>query len=118
MINTREIAEEYRLSHWSKIMQERTSSGLSIRAYCESRGIRPNVYHYWQKKLREVAVMTTAVQPDCAPMPPGWAICETTKPTPEQKIIQIEIGKSRITAHAGTDQELLAKICRTLMSIC
>ena len=33
MTNTREIAEEYRVGHWAQILQERISSGLSIKAY-------------------------------------------------------------------------------------
>lgn len=55
MRNTREIAVEYRLTHWSKIMRERRESGLSIKSYCKTKGIRQNVYHYWQRKLREAA---------------------------------------------------------------
>jgi transposase-like protein len=55
MINTREIAVEYRLAHWVKIMQERSDSGLSIKAYCESISLHQNVYYYWQRKLREAA---------------------------------------------------------------
>jgi len=35
-----------------------------------------------------------------------------------EKAITIEIGKSRITATADTDMELLTKVCRSLMSIC
>lgn len=54
-MNTREIAVEYRLSHWAQIMQDRSQSGLSIRSYCKSAGIHENVYFYWQRKLREAA---------------------------------------------------------------
>ena len=61
MINTREIAEEYRLGHWAQVMQERISSGLSIKAYCRQIGISTNTYHYWQKKLREADWNGTAM---------------------------------------------------------
>ena len=54
-MNTREIAEEYRLSHWAKIVKERGESGLSIKQYCENIGIHENSYYYWLKKLREAA---------------------------------------------------------------
>jgi hypothetical protein len=118
MINTREVATEYRLSHWSQIMQERSASGLSIKAYCESIGLRQNVYHYWQRKLREAAV-TATMQPDCLPTPSGWAVCKTKESDrKDEPAIQIDIGKSRITVHAGTDQAFLEKVCRTLMSLC
>jgi len=54
-MNTKDIAAEYRLSHWAGIMKERAASGLSIKAFCKSAGIHTNVYHYWQRKLREAA---------------------------------------------------------------
>ena len=54
-MNTRHVAEEYRLTHWAQIMQDRQESGLSIKAYCENAGFRANIYYYWQRKLREAA---------------------------------------------------------------
>lgn len=55
MVNTREIAEEYRLTHWAQVMQERTQSGLSIKAYCKQIGICANTYFYWQRRVRAAA---------------------------------------------------------------
>ena len=43
-MNTREIASEYRLSHWAEIMRRRGESGQSIKAFCESAGFHQNVY--------------------------------------------------------------------------
>jgi hypothetical protein len=64
MMNTREIAEEYRLSYWSGIMRDRKESGLSIRAFCEAAGFHPNIYYYWQRKLREAASKQMLVSPE------------------------------------------------------
>ena len=33
-MNTREMAEGYRMSHWSEKMRERQELGMSIKAYC------------------------------------------------------------------------------------
>ena len=55
MINTREIAEKYRLSHWARIMRERVESGLSIKEYCKQIGICGNTYFYWQRRVRAAA---------------------------------------------------------------
>jgi len=52
-MNTKEIAAEYRLSHWAGIVREREESGLSIRAFCAGSGFHENIYYYWQKKLRD-----------------------------------------------------------------
>ena len=54
-INTKEIAAEYRLTHWAQIMKERNESGLSVRAFCKEAGFHENIYYYWQRKLREAA---------------------------------------------------------------
>ena len=54
-MNTREIAVEYRLSHWAGIMRERKESGLSVKAFCEKAGFHENIYYYWQRRLREAA---------------------------------------------------------------
>lgn len=123
MINTREIAEEYRMSHWAQVMKERNASGMSIRAYCKSIGLHENVYYYWQRKLREAAYEATTETKEAGrrlipQAPSGWTLCETTKPEPEKNTVQIEIGKSRVTVHVGTNQELLSSICRMLVSIC
>jgi len=55
MINTREIAGEYRLTHWARIMQERVQSGMSIKAFCKHIGICGNTYFYWQRRVRAAA---------------------------------------------------------------
>jgi len=54
-MNTRYIAEEYRLGHWAQIMQDKNESGLSIKAFCNSIGINETTYFYWQRKLRAAA---------------------------------------------------------------
>ena len=54
-MNTREIAVEYRLSHWAGIMRSRQESGLSIREYCRRESFHENAYYYWQRKLHEAA---------------------------------------------------------------
>ena len=121
----REIAEEYRLSHWSQIMQDRAASGQSIRGYCREKGIGRHVYHYWQRKLRE-----TAAQQLCAPgergrapralVPTGWAtVTPSEEVAPEQKKeLTLRIEGVEIEVHPGYDEALLVSVCRTLRGIC
>jgi putative transposase len=122
MKNTREIAEEYRLSHWAGIMADRVASGLSIKAYCKREGMHQNRYHYWQRKLREASVselMPVKVESQM-PVPSGWAQAIKIEETavPEKSEVTIEIGKCRISANESTDTELLTKICKVLVSLC
>jgi len=124
-MNTREIASEYRLSHWAGVLQERNASGLSIKEYCKASGFRENVYYYWQRKLREAACGALATRseyeatdPAKSLVPSGWAVCEASDPTVEDKPVTIEIGGIRVFAETDTAPELLVKVCRALKSLC
>ena len=120
-MNTNEIAVEYRLAHWAQIMRERQESGLSIKQYCKNAGFHPNIYFYWQRKLREAACrelvpagQETRQLPD---VPRGWMACvkaETKAPSP----LTIEIGQYRVLIESNADAEQLAKVCRVLAAIC
>ena len=55
-MNTRYIAKEFRMAHWSKILTDQKESKLTIREYCNKDGFHENSYYYWQKKLRVVAI--------------------------------------------------------------
>ena len=129
MIDTRRITKEYRLRHWTQIMQERAESGLSIKGYCEREGIHQNVYHYWQRRLRATAIMASnvnnsdvATPNECISTSPpqGWALCNTSPKAISETSgqVQIEIGKSRVTANTETNIDLLCEVCRMLVSLC
>ena len=132
MVNMREVAAEFRLSHWAEVIRERNASGMSIKAYCESIGIHVNRYFYWQSKLREAACQELLPAPvNCdekAIAPNGWAVCDVTEvvaqangkssTASQRSAVNIEIGKSRVSAEADVDIELLEKVCRMLTSLC
>ena len=115
MVNTREIAAEYRLAHWAGIIKERVESGLTVKAFCESAGVHPNSYFYWQRKLREAAC---AKMPEATtlPVPCGWAAVAPAAAN-VSGTLPIEVGKCRIMANCDTDERLLAKVCRVLASL-
>ena len=119
--NTREIAVEYRLSHWSQIMQERRASGLSIKAYCETKGIHQNVYHYWQRKLRaaayELAVSQNQPQTTRISVPGFVEVKQSApeeEPTQPTGQISIEVCGCKISADSGYPPEALAALLMAL----
>ena len=130
MVNTREIAEEYRLSHWAQVMQARMQSGLSIKAYCKQIGICGNTYFYWQRRVRAAACEQLALshpektgtnlsipsftevrvmEPAVAPVLP--------KATPPSQI-RVEIGKIQMTADSTYPTDQLAALLRELTRSC
>lgn len=119
-MDTREIAAEYRLEHWAQMMRERAEQGLSIRAYCESRGIHENTYFYWQRKLREAACAGLAAAepaPSERSAPKGWAALSVGNQQNEPQGLSIDVGGCRINVRADTDAELLEKVCRVLKAL-
>ena len=122
MINTNEIAKEYRLSHWAQVLQQRTDNGMSIREYCIDIGISENTFYYWQRRVRQAAceLLLPTVQMEIAKpsVPAGWALAEPEKEQIGDSTVIIEIGSYQVRVAADTDMELLTKVCRMLVSIC
>jgi len=122
--NTREQTEKYRQRHWAGVMREQQESGLSKKEYCEKMSIPPNVFYYWQRKLRDVVFQSLEEKEGLgnAIVPSGWSACEVikTSDTKERKpkAIFVEIGKYRVRVTKGTDAELLREVCQALGSLC
>jgi len=122
-MNTREIAVEFRLGHWARIMQERADSGQSIRAYCKENGIGTNVYHYWQRKLREAAAqqLIAASKPEQqALVPSGWAAVSSVEEAVTEQAggLTLRVGGAEIKVRQGYDETLLASVVKTLSQSC
>lgn len=55
-MNTRKMTREFRLKHWTEIINARNASGETITKWCKQQGINIKTYHYWQKQLRTAAL--------------------------------------------------------------
>lgn len=121
-MNTRKIAAEYRLAHWTQIMHRKRESGLSTKAFCKNEGIHENVYYYWQQKLRSAACEQMAEmqseQTERKLVPSGFAelkIVKAYEPStlPEsaaQGEIRIDIAGIRIAADSTYPSEKIAAL--------
>jgi len=127
MINTREIAEEYRLSHWAQVMQDRVQSGLSITAYCKQIGLCGNTYYYWQRRLREAAcdqLAPSRAEQTKTNLPlPGFTEVRVAEAgalpaLPEASRIQIEISNIKMTADSTYPPDKLAALLKELTRPC
>jgi len=126
-MTTREIAVEYRLTHWAKIIQDRNDSGLSIRAYCKDANIQESNYYYWLRRLREAATegMAQLQGKTMGLAPAGFA--EVKLPavsalgpafTANQNHVCIEAAGVRITADSGYPIGNLATLLREVARSC
>ena len=120
MLNTREVAKEYRLAHWTQIMQERVENGLSIKDYCKQIGICQNTYFYWQRRIRTAAceqLGKPALIQKPAPSFSEVMVVEPSAPLPSAEAVpqlRIEISGIQITADSSYPPEKLAALLREL----
>lgn len=125
-MDTREIASEYRLTHWAQIMHERGESGLSVREFCKNAGIHENVYYYWQRKLRKAVCEQMARTPNenTSLIPAGFAEVMIAEAAPQSTLpeadgkISIETSGVRISADSTYPAEKLAALLRELTRPC
>jgi hypothetical protein len=125
-MNTRDIAAEYRLSHWAGIMQERKESGLSVRAFCKNAGFHENNYFYWQRKLREATCEELArVQDKPRMIPSGFMEVRLSAHKTLSSIIHeapsqvcIETAGLRIAASREYPIDNLVALLREVSRIC
>ena len=109
------------MAQWTGLLQERAATGETIKAFCENRGISKNTYFYWQKKLREATVRQVATKTSNtqsqALVPNGWTRLSEDEPA-KTSALPVEIGGCRVMVDNDTDQELLIKVCKVLVSLC
>lgn len=61
-----------RREKWRKVIMLQKASGLTITEWCEQNGIRARQFHYWQKILRDNALLEmNADNSDSEPMVPA-----------------------------------------------
>ena len=128
MVDTREIASEYRLSHWAQVMQARAESGLSIKAYCKQLGICGNTYFYWQRRVRAAAAAELGLRVSDETQPPpvcfrAVSVAErsshpvaTEAGAPGQ--LHIDVGGIRLMVDSTYPVERLAELLRSLNRPC
>jgi hypothetical protein len=129
-MDTREIASEYRLTHWAGLLRERRESGESIRSFCEKKGFHENIFYYWQKKLREATIgelrkTNESAMPPSREAPgfievkvPGGVELQSYTERNCGNTIRVEAGGLRITAESGYPVEQLAVLLARIVRSC
>ena len=126
-MNTRQIAVEYRLSHWAEIMRNRTESGLSVREFCKREGYHENIYFYWQRKLREtVCDQLQVADSHTSKVPTGFTEVKMSKslikPSSSgaamQGMLCFDIEGVKFTADSSYPPGHIALLLRGLTQIC
>jgi hypothetical protein len=57
-VTTQEVKNHYSLQKWSSIIEECTTSGLSVRTWCQQNSVLEGSYYYWLRKIRQKTLDT------------------------------------------------------------
>ena len=96
-----------------KLIEECRSSGMSAKAWCESKGIDYRQYVGWASRYNRAVKKAKEVQ--------RWAAVELSKEPVEKKKteeIRLECGKWRICIGNDFKPSLLADILRAVSAVC
>ncbi|WP_027629241.1 IS66 family insertion sequence element accessory protein TnpA [Ruminiclostridium cellobioparum] len=55
MDNVSEAKAEFRIRQWTKIVQARQSSGMTVKDWCKQNNISDTAYYCWLRKIRHAA---------------------------------------------------------------
>jgi len=118
-MNSKQMAQQVRLAHWTHVMRERSESGASIRQWCGEKGINEKTYYYWQRRLREAACkhlsMQRQVSEQAAQLPQSFTelrVAECPEATEKTSTGKIEVSVIRIKADSTYPPEQLAALLR------
>ena len=64
------VAEKYQLSKWMQVIRERQESGLSIKDFCQEKGIQACIH--WQRKLQAACMELSKQEEAVNCVPEGW----------------------------------------------
>ena len=116
-MGVREIKHEALIREWTARFAECRSSGMTVKAWCETQGISIKTYYYWEKQVVAKANQqaTNPVTPKCGTLmrvnpeglPSGNSVNIGTG-------ISIRHGESVITLPAGSSAEAVADLVKAL----
>lgn len=78
-----------RREKWRKVVMLQKASGLTITEWCERNGIRARQFHYWQKILRDNALLEMSA--DHSSSEPMLPACESAREVAVQTFAEIPI---------------------------
>ena len=105
------------LQEWSSKIAECRSSGMSVKAWCNEKGIPIKTYYYWEKRFVTEATQQLSLP---APTQAGMLMRVNPETMPSDEMgtvgsgITIRHGESAITLPAGSSTESVADLVKAL----
>ena len=117
-MDVQEVRDQVRIQEWMQLIRERNDSGMTIKAWCETKGLSENQYYYWLRKIRKTACTALENRSDKAPLVredgPVFAKVTVLPQTP-MTTSGITIHMSSANIHIGKD--VCANQIKTIMKV-
>lgn len=96
-----------RREKWRKIIMMQKGSGLTITEWCEQNGIRARQFHYWQKILRDNALLE--MKPDQSSFEQTVPACVSSQETAVQVFAEVPLSQQSLSKNSPID--VVSDIC-------
>ena len=113
-MNTRKATQQYRAQLWTKLIQGKQESGLTVRAYCDQQGIRPKQYYYWLHKLRTMACRE--LEPTVPIVPIPMSVLNENPPASGSTLV-LHFGPVSLEINDHTSDALLKKTLQAVREL-
>ena len=97
-MDTKVATTQIRIQQWTEIIQDRSTSGLTVDDYCESHGLSRNQYYYW---LRKVKARILESAPQLVELKIPETIPESKEPVSRQKQIVVTTDVPQLVISKG-----------------
>ena len=103
------MKEQARLQQWQTEIRQRQERGISVREWCQERGLSPSAYYHRLRRVREALCREFVGETEPAIVP----IKAVSVPTGS---IEIVSGGIRITVNGNVSPDSLESVIRALKS--
>lgn len=119
-MNANEAKHEARVSEWAERVRECRSSGLSVKAWCEEREIKPATYYRWEHEVltradggmsKRSANRGTPEEPVAFVELPEGGINKEGVSGKGRVVAELETGKGVVRIYEGADAEVIRALC-------
>ena len=119
-MNANEAKHEARVSEWAERVRECRSSGLSVKAWCEEREIKPATYYRWEHEVLTRAdggMSKRSANPEEEERKPTFvelpeAGTAKRKACGKGRVVaELETVKGVIRIYEGADAEVIRALC-------
>lgn len=117
MSSTREATRQFRIQQWTKIIQDRQQSGLTVNEYCKNNNITRDAYFYWLRIVKENALKSLPAE-RFVELPVSQDPYEIDQNVPSCSCeLKLQIRDFSITVTEATSSSLLARTLEVIRNV-